>query len=103
MAIFLGPERPRSHARWLFPSPLAPVRTAHDAGTGKRKAGPLWEGETQRANARGFAMDIKLIAKPLMVKTQAKESQKHIGGSKPSHLGDPLRQFLLAELVCCSV
>jgi hypothetical protein len=27
-----------------------------------------------RANARGFAMDIKLIAKPLMVKTQAKSS-----------------------------
>jgi hypothetical protein len=26
-----------------------------------------------RANARGFAMDIKLIAKPLMVKTQAKQ------------------------------
>jgi hypothetical protein len=27
-----------------------------------------------RANARGFAMDIKLIAKPLMVKTQAEDS-----------------------------
>jgi hypothetical protein len=26
----------------------------------------------KRANARGFAMDIKLIAKPLIVKTQAK-------------------------------
>jgi hypothetical protein len=25
----------------------------------------------KRARARGFAMDIKLIAKPLMVKTQA--------------------------------
>ena len=45
------PERPRSHARWLFPSPVAPVRAAHDAGTGKRKAGPLWEGgEIQRAS-----------------------------------------------------
>jgi hypothetical protein len=26
----------------------------------------------KKANARGFAMDVKLIAKPLMVKTQAK-------------------------------
>ena len=28
----------------VFPSPVALVRWAHDAGTGKRKAGPLWEG-----------------------------------------------------------
>ena len=67
---FSRPERPRSYARRPFPSPVALVRAAHVAGIGKRKAGPLREGETQRANTRGFAMDIKLIAKPLMVKTQ---------------------------------
>jgi hypothetical protein len=27
----------------------------------------------KKANARGFAMDVKLIAKPLMVKTQARQ------------------------------
>jgi hypothetical protein len=40
----------------------------------------------------------RLLARPLA----SKESQKHIGGSKPSHLGDPLRLFLPVELVCCS-
>jgi hypothetical protein len=73
---------------------------AEPNATRRSKQLPEW---VKRANTRGFAIDIKLITKPLMVKTQAKESQKQIGGSKPSHLGDPLRQFLLVELVCCSV
>ena len=33
----------------------------------------------------------------------SKDSQKHIRPSKPSRSGDPLRQFVLVELVCRSL